>query len=214
MKIASLDIDAQKCFTPLCPNELPVPLGHLIASELNQQAQLANLRIGTKDAHSPHALWIATEEMPQFTPIASEHIDIRWKKHAVPGEPGFQLLDELPHPADYDFFVWKGVEPDMHPYGACYHDLKEKLSTGLIEYLTVQCVTHLIVGGLALDYCVKTTVLQLLKAGFKVTVNQAACAGMSIKTTQAAIAEMTHHGATLVSNARDIRVLSTDPNIP
>lgn len=206
MVVAALDIDAQKCFTPLCPNELPAPLGHLIAVELNQQAQFADLRIGTKDAHSPAALWIATEEMPQLTPVAGEHMDIRWKKHAVPGELGFQLLDELPHPADYDFFVWKGIEPDMHPYGACYHDLKETLSTGLIEYLTVQRVTLVIVGGLALDYCVKITVLQLLKAGFKVIVNQAACAGISPETTQIAITEMKQHGAQFVTHAEEIKI--------
>lgn len=204
MKIASLDIDAQQCFTPLCPNELPVPLGHLIATELNKQAMLADLRIGTKDAHSHKALWIATEEAPQFTPVIGEHMDIRWNKHAIPGEPGFNLLDELPHPADYDFFVWKGIEPDMHPYGACYHDLKEKLSTGLIEYLTVHHVDLVIVGGLALDYCVKTTVLQLLQAGFKVLVNQAACAGISEETSLAAIKEMKNQGALCATNTQEV----------
>ena len=204
MKTASLDIDAQQCFTPLCPDELPVPLGHLIADELNAQALLADLRIGSKDAHSPHALWIATDDAPQFTPIAGDHMDIRWNKHAVPGELGFQLIPELPHPADYDFFVWKGIEPDMHPYGACYHDLKEKLSTGLIEYLKVNNVDRVIVGGLALDYCVKTTVLQLLKAGFNVIVNLAACAGIGEATSQAAIVEMQQQGAVLVANAQEI----------
>ena len=39
--IVSLDIDAQKTFTPLCPAELPVHEGHLIAAELNAQARLA-----------------------------------------------------------------------------------------------------------------------------------------------------------------------------
>ncbi|MFX5522361.1 isochorismatase family protein, partial [Acinetobacter baumannii] len=79
--------------------------------------------------------------------------------------PGFELLDELPRPIDYDFFVWKGVEPDLHPYGACYHDLAERRSTGVIEYLRQNGVSHVLVGGLALDYCVKNTALQLRRAG-------------------------------------------------
>jgi nicotinamidase/pyrazinamidase len=34
----------------------------------------------------------------------------------------------------------------MHPYGSCYHDLAEKLSTGAIEYLRCQEVKIVIVG--------------------------------------------------------------------
>ena len=37
--IASIDVDPQKTFTELCPNELPVKDGHLIADALNRQAQ-------------------------------------------------------------------------------------------------------------------------------------------------------------------------------
>ena len=33
--IVSIDVDAQKTFTPLCPDELPVNEGHLIVEELN-----------------------------------------------------------------------------------------------------------------------------------------------------------------------------------
>ena len=57
MKIASFDVDAQKGFTPLCPDELPVPGGDEIAAHLNLLARRATLRIGSKDAHSPSAPW-------------------------------------------------------------------------------------------------------------------------------------------------------------
>ena len=57
--IASIDIDAQKGFTPLCPNELPVPEGHLIVDELNSNAKLANYRIASRDAHPSIADWNA-----------------------------------------------------------------------------------------------------------------------------------------------------------
>lgn len=45
-KTASFDVDAQKSFTPLCPDELPVPGGDQIAGELNFIASLASLQIG------------------------------------------------------------------------------------------------------------------------------------------------------------------------
>ena len=50
--VASLDIDAQKGFTPLCPNELPVVGGDDIVAALNAQATLATLR-GRQQGRSP-----------------------------------------------------------------------------------------------------------------------------------------------------------------
>ena len=163
--IVSLDIDAQKTFTPLCPAELPVHEGHRIAAELNAQARLAQLRAMSKDAHSPAARWICASHAEQLRPTGLPNAREAWVAHAIVGTDGFELLDELPPITAYDFCVWKGVEPDMHPYGACYHDLAEKLSTGLIEWLRDKGATVLLVGGLATDYCVKTTVLQLLRGG-------------------------------------------------
>lgn len=204
-RVASFDIDAQYTFTPVCPDELPVPEGTAIVEELNCQAALASVRVGSKDAHSPCAIWVATEEHPQFSAVAGEHVDIRWNQHAVPGTRGFELIAGLPHPADYDYFVWKGVEPDMHPYGACYHDLAGKLTTGVIEFLRSRQITTVLVGGLATDYCVRTTVLQLLAAGFQVVVNLGACRGIAAQTVEAAIDEMERCGAIIVSGTAQIR---------
>jgi nicotinamidase/pyrazinamidase len=204
-KLASFDVDAQNTFTPACPDELPVPEGHAIVDELNAQAALASARIGSKDAHSRKAAWIATEDAPQFSPVEGRNMDIRWKRHAEPGTMGFELIPSLPAPADYDYFVWKGVELDMHPYGACYHDLGNRLSTGVIEFLKIRGITTVIVGGLATDYCVKTTVLQLLPAGFEVIVNLGACRGIAPDTTQAAVEAMRKAGARIVHSSAEIR---------
>lgn len=182
---ASIDVDAQNTFTPKCPLELPVVGGDEIAPELNAQATYAKHRVGTKDCHSPASLWVDTDKNPQFSPIPGyENLDIRWKVHGVPGTPGYNLIDGLPKVSDYDFFVWKGQELDMHPYGACYHDLHNKMSTGLIEWLKDKGVKTCIVGGLASDFCVRLTVLQLRKANFDVIVNIGACRGIWATTTQ------------------------------
>ncbi len=200
-RVASLDVDAQYTFTPTCPDELPVPDGDAIAEELNRQAAFAAYRLGSKDAHSPQALWVSNEQQPPFTPIAGANMDLRWPRHAVPGTKGFELLQGLPHPADYDFFVWKGVEPDMHPYGACYHDLAQRLSTGIIEYLRSQQVGTVLVGGLSTDYSVHHTVLQLLDAGFEVVVNRSATRGVADESSRHAIAEMIQRGAHFVHDS-------------
>jgi nicotinamidase/pyrazinamidase len=204
-QVASFDVDCQNTFTPVCPNELPVPEGASIVKELNSQAQFAAYRMGSKDAHSLQAVWIADEENPQFSTIAGENVDIRWVAHAIPGTLGFELIDGLPPVTQYDYFVWKGIELDMHPYGACYHDFAEKMSTGVIEYLKNKNVTTIVVGGLATDYCVKNTVLQLLSAEFKVIVNLGACRGISEETMEIAKHQMKQQGAVFIDSASQLQ---------
>ncbi len=203
-RTASIDVDAQKGFTPLCPDELPVPGGDEIASSLNKQAEFAKLRIGTKDWHPSNAVWLADDKTPQFTEISGKNVDIAWNSHCISGTEGAELLDGLPHPADYDFFVWKGMEPDMHPYGGCFHDLEEKLSTGIIEYLKSEGIDTVITGGLATDYCVKTTAIQLKNAGFNVIVNLSACRGISVDTVKNAIEEMKSIGIDVIDDISKI----------
>jgi len=214
MKIASFDVDAQKGFTPLCPDELPVAGGEQIAPALNQLASRAHLRLGSKDAHSPHAAWIAPSHAQMLKPLPLANADLSWVSHCVPGTPGFELLDELPQPLDYDYFVWKGVEPDLHPYGACYHDLAEKRSTGAIEFLRHNSVERVLVGGLALDYCVKTTALQLRRAGFEVGVYLPACRAIAETTAQTACSEMRAAGIKLYASLDELdAALNTDKRI-
>ena len=203
--IAAFDVDAQNCFTPLCPDELPVPGGHAIADELNEQARMASWRIGSKDAHPPAAVWVAGDKKPQLTPVQGyKNADTHWNLHAVPGTRGFELLEGLPLVTDYDFFVWKGIEPDMHPYGACFHDLADKCSTGVIEFLREKQASIVIVGGLALDFCVKVTVLQLLSAGFRVIVNLAATRSLGVESEQQALAEMRAAGAEFIDSVAQL----------
>ncbi|MBJ9973954.1 nicotinamidase [Pseudomonas sp. S75] len=194
MKIASFDVDAQNGFTQHAAHELPVPDGHSIVPALNAMAHRAELRLGSKDAHPVNAAWVVDEASQMLQPLALANADLTWVSHCVPGTPGFELLPGLPEPIDYDYFVWKGVEPDLHPYGACYHDLAERRSTGVIEYLQVQGVDAVIVGGLALDYCVRTTVMQLRRAGFEVLLYLPACRALSAQGGESACREMTRAG--------------------
>lgn len=205
MKIASFDVDAQKTFTELCPAELPVPEGHLIVDELNGQSAISDFRLGSKDSHPHNAMHIASPEFPQFSEIKNQpNMDIRWNKHGTAGSYGFELLDGLPHPSKYDFFVWKGCEPDMHPYGACYHDSSEKLSTGVIEFIKINKIKLVIVGGLATDYCVKLTVMQLLRADIQVAVNLGACRGISTDTVKQAIEEIDKSKSFIITSFKEI----------
>lgn len=201
---ATFDVDPQYTFTPECPAELPVAGGLEIVKGLNEQAKFAAIRVGSKDAHSPKSIWVANENNPMFSPVEGENVDIAWNQHAVPGTKGFELINGLPRPSEYDYFVWKGIELDMHPYGACYHDLSDNLSTGVIEYLNSVSITTVIVGGLATDYCVKTTALQLKRAGFNVIVNLDACRGIAEGSVSEAIEEMKTAGIVIINSVQEL----------
>ncbi|OOE88502.1 nicotinamidase [Salinivibrio sp. AR647] len=207
-KIAAIDVDAQRTFTPLCPDELPVPEGDTIGPALNEQATLADVRVLTKDAHPANAIWMVDDPADMLQPLPHKNADLTWVQHAVPGTKGFETIDALPAVTEYHYVVWKGIEPDLHPYGACFHDIEEKLSTGLIEWLHSQDVETVIVGGLATDYCVKTTAIQLKKRGrFDVVVNLAACRGINAKTVSSACDEMLAVGIKLVDSQLALRCL-------
>lgn len=203
--IISIDVDAQKTFSPLCPKELPVIEGDLIVPELNAQAALADLRVMTKDAHSSFAKWLVDNPEDMMKPTGLVDADLTWVAHAMVGSYGYESLDGLPSTKEYDYCVWKGVDPELHPYGACFHDIEEKLSTGLLEWLTSKKATTIIVGGLATDYCVKKTVLQLLKGGdWTVIVNAAACRGIALESVNTAWKEMMASGAVVLENANSV----------
>lgn len=93
--IVSIDVDAQKTFTPLCPDELPVNEGHLIVEELNAQAALADLRVMTKDAHHMVAKWLVDNPVDMLKPTGLPDADLTWVAHAMVGTRGYELLDGL-----------------------------------------------------------------------------------------------------------------------
>jgi nicotinamidase/pyrazinamidase len=170
-KTASHNVDPQKGFTPLCPNELPVPDGDNIVDELNAQNNLVKYKTVSKDIHPGNAIWLASTNNPQFSPVEGTNVDVAWNAHCMSGTFGAELLDGLPKMIDYDFFVAKGFEPDLHPYSSCYHDLNKKISTGLIEWFDSKDLTTVIIAGLALDFCVYETCKDLSEAGFEVILN-------------------------------------------
>lgn len=200
-RTASVDVDPENCFSELCPAELPVPGALEIVPELDKNAQLGTVRVASKDAHSDKSLWIATVGKPQFSSITGyPDMDVRWNKHGVPGTLGFEFLPGLKK-ENYNFIAYKGIEIDMHPYGACFHDLAETQSTGLIEFLLVKKIKNVIVGGLATSYCVKTTVLQLCRCKhFLVIVNLASCRDITGAPTEESIAEMRAAGAIVIDS--------------
>lgn len=205
---AAFDIDPQRGFTPLCPHELPVPAGETIVTELNAQALFAKVRVASKDNHPDRAPWIAMTPEEILTPVTGDYpnLDLKWPAHCVVGSEGNRLLPGLPGEEEYHLVIGKGMDPEKHPYGACYHDLAGSESTGAIEFLKDNGITTVLVGGLATEYCVRQTATQLLDAGFDVILNLGACRGLDPQAIEQAIAGLQGLGATVVNSAAELRV--------
>jgi len=205
---ASFDVDPQRSFTPLCPNELPVKGGDEIAGDLNFMASFASVRVGSKDAHTASAPWVVEGHENMLKPTGLPHADLTWVSHCVPGTEGFEFLDGLPNTLQYDYVIFKGVDPLFHPYGACFHDFHGRLSTGVIEFLKIKGIERVIVGGLALDFCVKTTALQLAAADFEVVLYMPACRGISEEGCEKALTEMKAAGIQIINNKQELLALA------
>ena len=79
----------------------------------------------------------------------------------------------------------------------------------MIEYLKAQGVSRVIVGGLALDYCVKTTALQLLKAGLEVVLHLPACRGITQEGGVQAVNELLKAGAGISRTREELAAMAT-----
>lgn len=82
-----------------------------------------------------------------------------WPPHCIRDSHGAAFHDELALPDD-TLVVSKAQRPDEEAYSGFQ-------GTGLAELLRARGVERVYVGGLATDYCVKSTVLDALEAGFE-----------------------------------------------
>lgn len=204
-KTACIDVDPQKGFSELCPKELPVEGALQIVDELKLNHAKASVRLVSRDMHPPGAAWEAETPERMLEPVGLPEVDIKWNPHCVVGTVGVELLPGLPPVRDYDFQINKGIDPDAHPYGAFYHDQADTLSTGGIEFLRSKQIDTVIVGGLALDFCVKKSVEQLVNAGFKVIVNLASTRPVFPDATDSVVSELVDKGVVIVENSAAIK---------
>lgn len=121
-----------------------------------------------------------------------------WPVHCVQGTGGADFHPGL-HLNKNVVVVSAGMLPTEEGYSG--FQATDASGSGLAELLRRKGVERLFVGGLATDYCVKHTVLDGLKEGFKVTllVDAVRAVNLSPDDGERAIDEMTKAGATTVA---------------
>jgi nicotinamidase/pyrazinamidase len=172
-----LAIDIQRDFCP--GGSLPVPDGDLVVDPWNRlTARLrgsARAVIFSRDFHP--------RETNHFASSGGE-----WPDHCVRGTDGAAFHPKLTIMRS-DIVISKGVQIDDPGYSA-YQPLLRRLA------LAPGAV--FLVGGLATDYCVRATVLDLLAGGFEVVLVRDAIRAVDPTfggTGEAALEEMLNNGA-------------------
>ena len=116
-----------------------------------------------------------------------------WPIHCVQDSSGAAFHPSLDYPPDV-VKVSKGTRLDKDQYSA-FDD------TGLAEYLRNAGIRRLWIGGLALDVCVRATVLDALRLDFTVVVISDGTSALSKEGGAAAIEEMRGSGAQIISQS-------------
>jgi nicotinamidase/pyrazinamidase len=171
-------IDVQRDFCP--GGALAVEEGDLIVPLLNRWLRAARERgipvYASRDWH------------PRGHPSFAEQGG-PWPAHCIQDSPGADFHPALELPADA-VLVSKGVRFDRDEYSALG-------DTGLADRLRRDGVKRLWVGGLALDVCVRASVLDALRAGFQVHLLVDAARAVCAEEGRRALDEMKSAGAVL-----------------
>lgn len=178
---ALIMVDPQYCFMP--GGSLPVTDGDQVVSVLKSYAQKITKAGG----------WIVASRdwHPQ------DHVSFKsnggiWPDHCVQNTDGAKFHADLQDVLKQKntWVVSKGVKADDDAYSAFQN-------TGLETQLRAKGVKTVLIGGLATDYCVKSTALDAIKNGFKVYLLNDASKGVEWKAgdIERSVKEMQSAGA-------------------
>lgn len=188
---ALLIVDVQNDFCP--GGALAVAEGDQVVPVLNRLAARAG------------ALGLPVYASRDWHPIDSRHFAANggpWPTHCVAGTAGARLHPDLALPSGA-MIVTKGTARDEHGYSA--FDGRVAGRGTLLDDLRSRGVDHLVVGGLATDYCVRASVLDARRHGLGVTVVEDGVRAVNLvkRAGNRALDEMRAAGAD-VKPSRDI----------
>lgn len=179
---ALLIVDVQPDFCP--GGALPIPEGGAVVPVLNAwiaAAAAAGVPVyASRDRHPPGHLSFADQGGD-------------WPPHCVQDTPGAGFHPDLALP---DGAVWiaKGTRLDRDQHSAFDE-------TGLAEHLRARGVTRVWIGGLALDVCVRATVLDAREAGFAACLIREGTRPATAEGGERTLAELRRAGARIVEGA-------------
>ena len=181
-KKALVIVDVQNDFCP--GGALGVPEGDKIIPAINKYIKVFSSKklpiFATRDWHPAR-----TKHFKDFGGV--------WPVHCIQNTQGSAFHSKLKLPKEA-IILYKGMDPEKDSYSA--FQAEELNGAGFAHLLKLLKVNELYICGLATDYCVKSSVFDALKHGFKVKLLLDAVKGVDLKKgdSQKAIKEMTRKG--------------------
>lgn len=183
LKKALLIVDLQNDFCPR--GALAVKEGDRIVPAVNKYIKFF--------AKSKLPIFLSRDWHPAHTKHFKRYGG-EWPMHCVQNTKGARFHPDLKFPKEA-VILSKGMNPDKDSYSA-FHGVDSN-GTEFLNLLKLFGVNELFIGGLATDYCVKWSVLDALKFGFRVKLLIDAVKGVNIspKDSEDAVKEMIAGGA-------------------
>jgi nicotinamidase/pyrazinamidase len=183
---ALIVVDVQNDFCP--GGALGVPEGDRVVPVLNRYAE----RFSARGA----AVFASRDWHPAESTHFKAHGGV-WPPHCVQGTAGAAFHPDLALRADATLLS-KGMDPRSDAYSCFQAETEDGMP--FAAALGELGIGRLFIGGLATDYCVKSTVLDGVQAGFEMVVLEDAIAAVELSAGdgERALAEMRAAGARLV----------------
>jgi nicotinamidase/pyrazinamidase len=204
---ALICVDIQNDFCP--GGSLEVNEGDQVIPVANKLMEHFDLVVATQDWHPANHKSFAAMHPWRYP---GDVIDLNglqqilWPIHCVQGSFGAEFAPGLNTDAFEEVFV-KGTDTEIDSYSG-FFDNGHRKATGLGDYLKEKGVEEVYILGLALDVCVKFTVLDALGLGFKTYLVEDGCRGVNLNEgdSDKALSEMREKGAIIAQSDQIITI--------
>lgn len=119
-----------------------------------------------------------------------------WPPHCVQGTHGADIHEALQPFVNEDLCFFKGEDPATEQYSS--FEGRNAAGQSLAEVLELLEIKHVVICGIATEFCVLNTAEDLLKAGFKVSVLKDCLAYVDAEGHQTALEAMAAEGIHLI----------------
>ena len=194
---ALIIIDVQNDF--LINGSLEVPDGNDVIEPINEIIKNYALVVATKDWHPlDHVSFASNHQGKKIGDVVKvNNLDqILWPVHCVQESKGSDFPTTLNIKA-INKIIYKGTNSQIDSYSG-FHDNGKIRSTGLSDYLKAKNITSIDYVGLVTEYCVKFTVFDSIKEGFRSRVILKGIKGINLEESNKALKEMKSKGIDLL----------------
>ncbi len=224
-KTGIVGIDLQYTFSNDTLGELFVPGADKIFQNISilmeflEKIKSNPIKIVSQDWHPLNHISIATDERPAFRPFKYDlslkngtvitMTQIAWPSHGIANTFGAEL-DHRFNSTGFKVFK-KGIKSIIDSYSAFGDELGGLVeNTGLHAYFQSENINTVIVFGLATDYCVKYTIKDAFRLGYKVILFLPGSAGITPEGVNSTIEFAEKNGGLVIRNMFELYKIPTE----